>query len=226
MAASSPDLRSALVAVLLCCALDASAAPPTRPVTSTKAAAPARAPGAQDIVLDASSSQIDNKANRLTFTDVTVSQGELKVTADKAVANGTGLKFDDSRWQFSGNVHISFESGTLDGSEAAVRFAGNRIAEAQASGTPAQFEQKLATMPRPVHGHAGNIDFDILAQTVRLSGDAWIYDGRNEMNSPALVYSIKDQLAQNETEPGATGRVHITIRPDGAVETQPAAGHP
>jgi lipopolysaccharide transport protein LptA len=217
MAASPTELRAALIAGLLCCVLPAQAAAPR---------AEARAAATQDIVLDAKDSQIDYAANRLTFNDVTIGQGDLKIKADKAVADGTGLNFDDSHCQLSGNVQITFETGNLQANEANVRFSGNRIAQAQATGTPAQFEQKLASMPRPVRGHAGNIDFDILAQTIRLADDAWLFDGRNEMNSPALLYSIKEQIAKNETPPGTTGRVHMTIRPDGAVETQPAASHP
>ena len=31
---------------------------------------------------------------------------------------------------------------------------------------------------RPVRGRAGTIDYDFAAQSVRLSGDAWLFDGR------------------------------------------------
>ena len=123
MAVSRPDRCGIAALLLLCLPL------------ATPAAAPAT-----DIQLDAATSQIDYGANRLTFTDVTISQGELRIRADRAVANGTGLRFDDSRWEFTGNVRIGFGNGTLTASDASVRFAGNRMAVAQARGTPAQFE--------------------------------------------------------------------------------------
>ena len=215
--AAFPADRWLLLAALALSAPPVQAAAPPRPPAGT----------GQDIVLDASDSQIDYGANRLTFRDVSIAQGALRIQADKAVANGTGLRFDDSRWEFSGNVRIRFETGTLNASQASVRFTGNRIAQALAQGTPAEFEQKLPSMTRPVRGHAGRIDFDILAQTIRLSQDAWLFDGRNEINSQALLYSIRDQLARNETEPGSTGRVHITIRPDATGETPlPQGGKP
>jgi lipopolysaccharide transport protein LptA len=204
MAASSPNLsRSAVLAVALTLAALRLPAAQTPPVNAIA-----------DIVLDAGSSQIDYAANRLSFTDVTISQGELRIHADKAVANGVGLRFDDSRWEFSGNVVLQMGRGSLSASETTVRFAGNRIASAQARGTPAQFEQQVAALPKPVRGHAARIDYDIAAQTVRLSQDAWLFDGRNEINSPTLIYHIRDQIARSETRQGSSDRVQITIRPE------------
>jgi lipopolysaccharide transport protein LptA len=211
MADFPPDLRTALVAALLCLALPASAATLRLPPNE-----PAR-PQAIDVV--ASSSQIDSRANRLTFFDVTITQGTLTIRADKAVANGTGLSFDDSNWEFTGGVRIQVESGTLQAAMATVRFQGNRIAQAQASGMPAEFEQQLENLPRPVRGHAGSIDYDFVAQKVRLAGDAFLFDGRNEMTSASIVYLVREQIAQNEAAPGS--RVHITIRPEGAPDAPP-----
>ena len=229
MAISNPE-RRLLWVLLLSLPLAASAATPRKRTTTPTAPAavsaaqrvrPATAAGSAtsaatvpDIVLDAGSSQIDYSANRLAFTDVTISQGELRIRADKAEANGTGLRFDDSRWEFSGNVRIVFPNGTLSATDASVRFAGNRMALAQARGTPAQFEQQLASLPRPVRGRAGHIDFDFIAQTLKLSQDAWLFDGRNEMASPGLLYDIREQVARSETKPGANERVQITIRPE------------
>ncbi|MEY4760350.1 MAG: hypothetical protein RLZZ200_206, partial [Pseudomonadota bacterium] len=149
------------------------------------------------------------------FDDVTVTQGGLSIRADRATADGTGLSFNDSRWEFSGSVRIRFVGGTLLSQSATVRFAGNRLALAQATGTPAEFEQQIEGVTRPVHGHAGTIDYDFIAQSVRLSGDAWLFDGRNEMTSPTIVYAVREQVMRNET---GGGRVHITIRPEGTAD--------
>jgi lipopolysaccharide transport protein LptA len=220
MAIFFPDLRAVLAAGLLCVAQPGTAAPPPRADAHVQASD-------QAIDVEASSSLIDSRTNRLTLPDVTISQGSLRIQADNAVADGTRLSFEDSRWEFSGNVRIHFETGSLTAAQASVRFVGNRIAEAQATGAPAEFEQKLASMSRPVHGHAGKIDFDFLQQTVRLSEDAWFFDGRNEMTSQVVIYNIKEQLAQTDSAPGGTGRVHITIRPESPAEPvapQPPSG--
>ena len=66
-------------------------------------------------------------------------------------------------------------------------------------------------------GRAALIEYDVSAGTVKLSDDAWLTDGRNEISGPRLVYSIRDervQAAGREGEkPGAQDRVRITIVP-------------
>jgi lipopolysaccharide transport protein LptA len=210
MADFPPDSRAALLAGLLCLALPAAAA---QPRAEPRIAAPKEPACSHDIVVDSGPSQIDSRANRLTLADVTITQCSLSIRADKAVANGTGVSFDNSRWEFTGGVRIHFANGSLQADAATVLFAGNRIAQAQATGKPAEFEQQVENLARPVRGHAGSIDYDFVAQSVRLADEAFLFDGRNEMTSPSIVYSIKDQIARNEVAPGS--RVRITIRPDG-----------
>jgi lipopolysaccharide transport protein LptA len=225
MADFLPESRAALCfAALLCLALSAAAAPPRVEPRNAVQKEPVCPP---DIVVDSGPSQIDSRANRLTLVDVTITQCALSIRADKAVANGTGVSFDDSRWEFTGAVRIHFANGSLQADAATVRFAGNRIAQAQATGMPAEFEQQVENLARSVRGHAGSIDYDFVAQSVRLANDAFLFDGRNEMTSPSIFYSIKDQIAQNEAAPGS--RVHITIRPGAAPEApspQTAPGSP
>jgi lipopolysaccharide export system protein LptA len=51
---------------------------------------------------------------------------------------------------------------------------------------------------------------------VRLAGEAWLFDGRNEMTSPTILYAVREQVMRNEASTG--GRVHITIRPDASTD--------
>lgn len=215
MAASFPELRTAtLLAALLCVAGAAGAAAPR----------PAREAPPLPIDVVASASRIDSKANRLSFDEVTITQGGLSIRADRATADGTGVSFNDSRWEFSGNVRIRFVGGSLQSQAATVRFAGNRMARAQATGKPSEFEQQVEGVSRPVRGHATNIDYDFVAQSVRLSGEAWLFDGRNEMTSPTIVYGVRDRVMRNDATSG--GRVHITIRPDTAPDAAPSGPRP
>ncbi|MGH8285142.1 MAG: LptA/OstA family protein, partial [Steroidobacteraceae bacterium] len=57
--------------------------------------------------------------------------------------------------------------------------------------------------------------------TVRLSEDAWLTDGRNEITGPVLVYDIREQRVQAAGEPGGEERVRITINPSQAEESPP-----
>ena len=237
MADFLPEARAAFLAGLLCLALPAAAATPR--AAAPRSVPPRPAPHgvlqtdpacSQDIVVESDAAEsavkIDSRANRLTILAVTITQCTLSIRADKAIANGTGVSFNNSTWEFTGAVNIRFATGSLQSAAATVRFVGNRIAQARATGTPAEFEQKLDNLPRPVHGHAGSIDYDFVAQTVRLDGEAFLFDGRNDMTNESIAYSIKDQVAQLSAAPG--GRVRITIRPEASSDTPatPAAPVP
>lgn len=192
----------------------------------------------EDIVLDAASSDIDYRANKLHFRDVVITQGDTRIQAREAEANGTGLKFDDSTWQFRGEVRIRFAGGSLQSDVATINFSGNRVARATITGSPAQFEQRVENLPQPARGRAGNIEYNLQTGTVRLMQDAWLSDGRSEISSQVLVYDVKEQKVQTEnradpgagsapgTEPGGKGRVHITIRPPERVLDPPPVPRP
>jgi lipopolysaccharide transport protein LptA len=203
----------------------ASQVPPTvaepAPQTPAAPALPASGapPGEQPITLDAASTDFDYKTNMVEFREVVISQGATRVQADHAHA--TGLNFANSRWTFEGKVRIDAEQhGSLRSDLAVVEFRGNHIVRATITGKPAQFEQKRAESEQLAQGHAGEIIYDVSDGTVRLSEDAWLTDGQNEISGPLLVYSIREQRVQAATSPGTDQRIHITIAAHGA----PGAG--
>jgi lipopolysaccharide transport protein LptA len=163
----------------------------------------------EPIKLDAESSVVDYKSNTLVFRKVRIRQGEVQLEANAATA--TGLDFNNSRWNFEGQVRFTMPDSSLSSDSATVQFAHNQLESAVANGAPASFEQK-----RPnglARGRAGRIDYDFVGGTVRLSQDAWLSDGNNEMQAKTLTYSMRDQkVLANPSEQG-DGRVHITINP-------------
>jgi len=209
MAASIHNLAGRRAALLLGCALMAGA--PAR-------AAPhdAQAP----INLEAASTDFDYRNNTLLFRRVKVSQGELQVEAQEASA--TGLEFENSQWSFKGQVRITVPDGKLASDLATVAFRDNQISRAVVQGSPATFEQRLED-GRLAQGRAKSIEYDVRAGTVRLLGDAWLSDSRNEIRGATLVYDItNERVAANpdETDPGG---VRITINPQ---EKKPAKPQP
>ncbi len=196
------------------------------------AAAPAPAlalqPGQQPITVDAASSDMDYRTNTLVFSDVVISQGATRVQADHAHA--TGLNFANSRWTFEGKVRIDAEQhGNLRSDQATVEFKDNRIARATITGKPAEFEQKRTDSDQMARGHAGEIIYDLNDGTVRLTDEAWLTDGQNEISGPLLVYNIRAQRVQAAAAPGTDQRVHITITPHGVPgpgKTEPAKPPP
>jgi len=208
----APSGRKSLL-LLLCAAFlsCASAAPP--PGTSpAPLSLPAPGSGEQPIEVVAASTDVDYKTNTVLFSDVVISQGPTRVQAERAHA--TGLNFANSRWTFEGKVRIDVEQrGNLRSDQAVVDFHDNRISRATITGKPAEFEQKRAESEQVARGHANEIVYDLSDGTVRLSEDAWLSDGQNEISGPLLVYNIRAQRVQANS-PGTDQRVHIIITPN------------
>src|SRR5437868_13439506 len=190
MARSCPKLLWALVL-----AGAAAAAQSPQPAPPAQAAPPAPAAPDQPINLDAASTEVDYRTNTLVFRDVVISQGSTRVQAEHARA--TGLNFANSRWTFEGKVRIDGEQhGALRSDQATIEFRDNRIARATVTGKPAEFEQQRTDSGQLARGHAGEIVYDLNDGTVRLSDDAWLTDGQNEISGPLLVYNIRAQRVQ------------------------------
>jgi lipopolysaccharide transport protein LptA len=166
------------------------------------------------ISYDASSMDADVKTHVMHLKDVTITYGKMTVKADRALA--TAGDFKNSRWTFDGNVRINADPrGNLRSDEAVVEFEDNQLKRATATGNPAEFDQKRADSDFVARGHADTIVYEVGAGTVRLSNDAWITDGRNDITGPVIVYSLREEHVEAITSPG-TERVHVTIAPNEA----------
>ena len=209
-------------ALAVCAATTALARAPHAPEAAAAAGAPAAAakapalPGAPSsqlpITIDAASASVDYKTNTLEYKQVVITQGPTRVQADRAHASG--LNFANSRWTLDGNVRIDTEPhGNLRADQAVIEFRDNRISRATVTGTPANFEQERPGTQQVARGRANEIVYDVIEGTVRLSNDAWLSDGQNEISGPLLVYNISAQHVQAAGSPGTSERVHIVIAP-------------
>lgn len=167
-------------------------------------AAAAQDRGQLPIQLTASSLNFDSQKGVVEYGAVTITQGQVRITADNAKT--TGVDFEDSKWQFSGTVRISMPESALASDTAEVRFAGGEIASAVVTGTPATFTQKRRD--EQSEGRANRIDYDLKRGTVEFTGDAWLKDARTEVTSETLEYSTVTQRVISD-EP-----VVITIQPE------------
>ncbi|HVN41709.1 MAG TPA: lipopolysaccharide transport periplasmic protein LptA [Steroidobacteraceae bacterium] len=198
-----------------CAALLASLGAGAAPAVSEFAKPDARLP----IDLQAASSDFDYKQNTLLFHRIKVTQGPMQVTALEASASG--LNFANSEWQLHGDVQIVTPDGKLESASAQVTFRDNLIAHAIAKGSPATFEHQLKDRGQLAKGRAATIDYDVPTNTVRLTGDAWLSDGQNEIRGNTLVYDIlKQRVLANPNERDAGG-VHIIINPKNPPTTTP-----
>jgi lipopolysaccharide transport protein LptA len=200
MAGSRPDARCAACAALLALGV---AAPADRGWSAATSELP--------IVLDAASSDFDYKNNTLLFRRVRITQGTMQVEAEEARANG--LNFENSEWNLSGDVRIQMPDRKLNSGAAEVTFRNNEIARAVIRGQPASFEQRLKDEGKLARGRARSIEYDVQAGTVRLTGDAWLTDGQNEIQGDTLIYNIDQELIKANPTGQDSGRVIITINP-------------
>jgi len=168
------------------------------------------------IKVEALSSDFDYQDSVLVFNGITISQGDVRITAERARASG--LNFEDSSWEFSGAVRIVMTDSSLASDSARVRFSGGQIQSATVTGQPASFEQKREE--QLAQGRANRIDYDLGRGMVELAGDAWLTDGRNEIRSSTLVYSTANQRVISR-EP-----VTFTIQPREAPAPPPGSPPP
>jgi lipopolysaccharide export system protein LptA len=131
------------------------------------------------IQLTASSLNFDSQKGVVEYGTVTITQGQIRITADHAVT--TGVDFKDSKWQFSGTVRISMPESALASDTAEVRFAAGVVASAVVTGTPATFTQKREG--EQSEGRANRIDYDLKRGTVEFTGNAWLKDARTEVTA-------------------------------------------
>lgn len=159
--------------------------------------------------------RFDSQSGVIEYSGVTITQGQIRITADRAVT--TGVEFEDSKWQFNGTVRITLPESSIASDTAEVRFAGGEVESAAVTGAPATFEQKRED--QRAQGRANRIDYDLKRGTVELAGDAWLTDGKTEITGETLVYSTANQRVVSQEE------VVITIqpgeRPDDAAKPPP-----
>ena len=169
----------------------------------------------QPITLDAQSADYSN--NNVVFRRVRISQGTLSISADLGQGQGakdsSQLNFDDSLWQFRGNVKIIMDEGELTSDEAQINFAKQLLSKAVVNGKPASFEKHIAKTGKLAQGHADNIDYDVVKGIVRLTKNGWLTDGSYEVHGDSLKYNMITQTMAAEGSEQDSQRVHITVPP-------------
>jgi lipopolysaccharide transport protein LptA len=162
------------------------------------------------ISLDADSTEVDGKSSMLMFRGLRLTQGNIGIAADEARASK--LDFEDSVWQFSGNVVIDTENGHVECESADLKFSGHQLRQANISGSPATFQTKRPGSDENTNAEAQRLNYDFVAGSIEFSGNAVITEAGNKISSDFLVYSITEQRINAQS--GANGdRVKIIYTP-------------
>lgn len=125
------------------------------------------------------------------------------------------LADDSGPCVFTGNVRIV--QGTLDvrADKADVRRGGGDIKRVILTGSPARLTQELDD-GGTIKASAGNIDYDLLTETVVFTGNAEIdQPGRGTMAGGRIVYNMATGRVQGSGE-GEGGQIRTRILPRGA----------
>jgi lipopolysaccharide transport protein LptA len=162
------------------------------------------------ISLDADSTDYDGKSSMLMFRGLKLTQGNIGVAADEGRASK--LDFEDSVWQFKGNVVIDTESGHIECDTADLHFAGHQLRQATISGSPATFETQRPGNDENTEAEARQLTYDFVAGSIEFSGNAVITEAGNKISSDFLVYNISEQRINAQA--GSNGdRVKIIYTP-------------
>ena len=191
-----------VAAIVAGASLIAGSALAQRPATSAE----------EPIVINSVVANMDEANDTADFTTISITQGNTRLTADRA--NVTGLGFQNSHWTFAGRVTIISEtSGSLWADRAILEYRDGKLAQVTASGSPAHFEQRRTDSAQAEHGQADEVIYDAKQETVRLRGHAHMFDRQGtEITAPMFVYHVRNHKLQAISESGAPA-VHITTRP-------------
>lgn len=160
------------------------------------------------INLEAASSQFDGQADRLTFQNVRITQGPMSVRARQGQA--ARLDFENSRWQFDGDVVLDNAGAHIECDSAELLFEGHVLRSAVFRGNPVRLRQERLDAP-PTEARAGVMEYDVNAALVRLSGAAWISDGANEVSGERIAYDLARRYVTADS--GTDGAVRMKIKP-------------
>ncbi len=163
------------------------------------------------ISLDADSTNYDGKSSMMMFRGLRLSQGQIGVVAD--VGRASKLDFQDSVWQFEGNVVIDVANGHIECDKADLRFVGHTLRIATIEGSPATFELKRPESDEVTYAEAGRLEYDLGTGIVEFSDNAVITEGGNQISSSFLVYNITEQRINAQSSGNGDEKVRITYTP-------------
>jgi lipopolysaccharide export system protein LptA len=157
------------------------------------------------INLDAESSEFDRPSGRLVFHKVHITQGVLGIQADSGEA--LRLDFEDSRWVFTGHVILTNGPATTVCDSAELSFKGHRLRTATLRGDPARFEQRRDQ--KVTTGRANLVEYDVTGGLIRLSRNAWLSDGANEVSGDRVSYDLQKDFVLADSDAGGKVRMRI-----------------
>ena len=164
------------------------------------------------INIDAESTGYLADESVLTFTKLNLSQGGISISADRGEASK--LDFENSTWRFEGNIIIKLENGRIESDFAHLEFEGHQIKIARIQGSPAMLLIDREAEVERTSAIANRIDYDFQRSLIDFTGNVSIQEGGNQISSEYLIYNIKDQSIQAQSNSNDNSKVKITYTPN------------
>tara|TARA_B100001287_G_scaffold69437_1_gene57160 strand:- start:76 stop:729 length:654 start_codon:yes stop_codon:yes gene_type:complete len=164
------------------------------------------------INIDAESTGYLADESVLTFTKLNLSQGGISISADRGEASR--LDFENSTWRFEGNIIIELENGRIESDFAHLEFEGHQIKIARIQGSPAMLIIDRGAKVERTSAIANRIDYDFQRSLIDFTGNVSILEGGNQISSEYLIYNIKDQSIQAQSNSNDNSKVKITYTPN------------
>jgi len=162
---------------------------------------------------------LDRQTNMMRAETPRITQGDLTVVADNALA--TGFEFDEAgEFRLTGNVRIEVGSAVMEADSAVFRFAGGRLSHGELEGTPVAFNDFDREEQKSIVGSAGKMSYDYEARTLRMTGEASVRLDNREILGCDLIY---DFAAERVTSGSASCAYRVRILPE---PDEPASAAP
>jgi len=179
---------------------------------------------AENFGYDFERSEVDFKNDTAHFFGhVRVTQGPNSIQAEEATARA--FRSENKQWEFRDSVLLRTEDARLSAETATAAFDADVLVAARVEGTPAEFERLGESPEQLARGRARVIEYDLVADTVTLTGDVWFGYGKDEFTGETVIYSLRDEFVRLNS--GESGRVRGIIRPrTGEKEKEPDRREP
>jgi lipopolysaccharide export system protein LptA len=169
--------------------------------------------------IDAENLEYIGESSMVRFTGLKLTQGGISITAD--VAHTTSTDFNDSTWDFAGNVVFDVNEGHIECATANMRFTEFQLQVATIEGSPATFRFQRPGAEESTYAEAQRLHYDVAKGVIEFSGDAEISEGGNRIASEILVYDIREQRINAVSSDDPEDRVKVTYTPPADADEKP-----
>src|SRR5688572_3326825 len=155
---------------------------------------------------------LDRQTNMMRAQAPRISQGDLTIEADDALA--TGFEFEEAgEFRLTGNVRLRVETAVMEADSAVFTFANGQLSSGELEGTPVSFSDTQSS----VVGNAGKMSYDYATRTLRMTGDALVQLDRREVLGCDLIYDFRAERVTSGSA-DCKDKFRVRIRRDAQAE--------